>query len=71
VKKKMKIYREEIFGPVLAVSRAASYDEAANLITDTNPPTARPSSQETVMPQESSRTRFKPAWSALTCLSPF
>jgi len=28
----MKIYREEIFGPVLAVARAASYDDAADMI---------------------------------------
>jgi len=28
----MKIYREEIFGPVLAIVRAKSYDEAADLI---------------------------------------
>lgn len=28
----MKIYREEIFGPVLAVARAGSYDEAADMI---------------------------------------
>jgi malonate-semialdehyde dehydrogenase (acetylating) / methylmalonate-semialdehyde dehydrogenase len=30
----MKIYREEIFGPVLAVTRASSYDEAATWIND-------------------------------------
>ncbi|WP_271593280.1 CoA-acylating methylmalonate-semialdehyde dehydrogenase [Bradyrhizobium sp. CCBAU 65884] len=29
---KMKIYREEIFGPVLAVARANSYDDAADMI---------------------------------------
>lgn len=28
----MKIYREEIFGPVLAVARAKSYDDAADMI---------------------------------------
>jgi malonate-semialdehyde dehydrogenase (acetylating) / methylmalonate-semialdehyde dehydrogenase len=28
----MKIYREEIFGPVLAVARANSYDDAADMI---------------------------------------
>jgi malonate-semialdehyde dehydrogenase (acetylating)/methylmalonate-semialdehyde dehydrogenase len=28
----MKIYREEIFGPVLAVSRAKSYEAAAEMI---------------------------------------
>lgn len=32
VTKGMKIYREEIFGPVLAVNRATSYDEAAELV---------------------------------------
>ncbi|KRQ93575.1 CoA-acylating methylmalonate-semialdehyde dehydrogenase [Bradyrhizobium valentinum] len=28
----MQVYREEIFGPVLAVARAGSYDEAADMI---------------------------------------
>lgn len=28
----MKIYREEIFGPVLAIARASSYDDAAEMI---------------------------------------
>jgi malonate-semialdehyde dehydrogenase (acetylating)/methylmalonate-semialdehyde dehydrogenase len=32
VTKDMAIYKEEIFGPVLSVVRAESYDEAANLI---------------------------------------
>jgi malonate-semialdehyde dehydrogenase (acetylating)/methylmalonate-semialdehyde dehydrogenase len=32
VTRDMAIYREEIFGPVLSVVRAGSYDEAANLI---------------------------------------
>jgi malonate-semialdehyde dehydrogenase (acetylating)/methylmalonate-semialdehyde dehydrogenase len=32
VTRDMTIYREEIFGPVLAVVRAANYDEAADLI---------------------------------------
>ncbi|MCP3392086.1 CoA-acylating methylmalonate-semialdehyde dehydrogenase [Bradyrhizobium sp. CCGB12] len=30
----MKIYKEEIFGPVLAVARAKSYDEAAEMINE-------------------------------------
>ncbi|TPW30588.1 CoA-acylating methylmalonate-semialdehyde dehydrogenase [Martelella alba] len=30
----MKIYKEEIFGPVLAIARAKSYDEAAGWIND-------------------------------------
>lgn len=34
VTKDMKIYREEIFGPVLSVLRAKSYDEAVGLAND-------------------------------------
>jgi len=30
----MRIYKEEIFGPVLCVSRAASYEEALVLVND-------------------------------------
>ena len=34
VNKEMKIYKEEIFGPVLCVVRAKNYDEAINLVND-------------------------------------
>ncbi len=34
VKKDMKIYKEEIFGPVLSVIRAKNYDEALNLVNN-------------------------------------
>ena len=34
VKKEMRIYKEEIFGPVLSVVRAKNFDEAINLIND-------------------------------------
>lgn len=34
VKSNMKIYKEEIFGPVLSVVRAQDYQEAVNLIND-------------------------------------
>ena len=34
VKKDMRIYKEEIFGPVLSVVRAKDYEEAAQLIND-------------------------------------
>tara|TARA_B100000989_G_scaffold236282_1_gene183095 strand:- start:14 stop:736 length:723 start_codon:yes stop_codon:yes gene_type:complete len=34
VTKGMKIYKEEIFGPVLSVVRANNYDEALNLVND-------------------------------------
>jgi len=30
----MRIYKEEIFGPVLSIVRAANYDEAVNMIND-------------------------------------
>ena len=34
VSKEMKIYKEEIFGPVLSVVRAKNYDEALNLVNE-------------------------------------
>ena len=34
VKKDMRIYKEEIFGPVLSVVRAKNFDDALNLIND-------------------------------------
>ncbi len=34
VKKNMRIYKEEIFGPVLSVVRAKSFEEALNLVND-------------------------------------
>jgi len=34
VKKNMRIYKEEIFGPVLSVIRAKDYDEALGLVND-------------------------------------
>tara|TARA_A100001011_G_C14321313_1_gene850820 strand:- start:9513 stop:11000 length:1488 start_codon:yes stop_codon:yes gene_type:complete len=34
VSKEMKIYKEEIFGPVLSVVRAKNYDEALQLVND-------------------------------------
>ena len=34
VKKSMRIYKEEIFGPVLSVVRAKNYDEALKLVND-------------------------------------
>ena len=34
VKKNMRIYKEEIFGPVLSVVRAKDYDEALGLVND-------------------------------------
>ena len=34
VKKDMRIYKEEIFGPVLSVVRAKNFEEALNLVND-------------------------------------
>ena len=34
VKKNMRIYKEEIFGPVLSVVRVKNFDEALNLVND-------------------------------------
>ena len=34
VEPRMRIYQDEIFGPVLSVVRAASYDEAIRLVND-------------------------------------
>ncbi len=34
VKKEMRIYKEEIFGPVLSVIRAKNFEEALNLVND-------------------------------------
>ena len=34
VKKNMKIYNEEIFGPVLSIVRSSNYEEALNLVKD-------------------------------------
>ena len=34
VKKDMKIYKEEIFGPVLSIVRAKDFDEALKLVND-------------------------------------
>ena len=34
VNKNMKIYKEEIFGPVLSIIRAKNYEEALNLVND-------------------------------------
>ena len=36
VTKDMKIYKEEIFGPVLSVVRAKTYEEALHLVNDHN-----------------------------------
>ena len=67
----MKTYQEEIFGPVLQIVRAESYDEAVSLCqSTTSTATASPSSPATAAPPATSRPRCRWAWWASTCRSP-
>ena len=66
----MTIYKEEIFGPVLAVVRAPDYDAAVETgQRRTSSATAPRSSRATAMRRASSHTRSRSAWSASTCRS--
>jgi hypothetical protein len=65
----MRVYDEEIFGPVLSVVRVASYDDAVALINDNRYATARPSSPATARRRGSSSSTSRSAWSASTCRS--
>lgn len=72
VTKDMRIYKEEIFGPVLSVLRADTYEEALKLTsTTTNTATAPRSSPATAMRRATSPRRSRSAWSASTCRSRF
>lgn len=66
----MKIWKEEIFGPVLSVVRARDYDAAVKLVTRTPTPMALPSLRATVMPRVTTRTRSRSEWSGSTFRSP-
>ena len=56
----MDVYRDEIFGPVLCVVRAESYDEAVRLIDENPYGTAPPSSLVTAAPPVASSSTCKP-----------
>ncbi len=53
----MRIYKEEIFGPVLSVVRAKDYKEALRLRPSTNMAMASPSSPAMAMPPATSPPR--------------
>ena len=66
----MRIYKEEIFGPVLSVVRVPDYDSArSSWSTTTNSATAPRSSPATAMRRAISPRRSRSAWSASTCRS--
>ena len=69
VKPEMRIYKEEIFGPVLSVVRAPDFDSAPSSSTTTNTATAPRSSRATATPRANSPTASRSAWSASTCRS--
>ena len=60
----MDAYRDEIFGPVLSVVRAGTYDEAVGSSTRTRTGTARRSSPATAASPASSSSTRRRAWSA-------
>ncbi len=66
----MRVYREEIFGPVLVVTRAGTLDESIGSSTRTPGGTARRSSRATAGPRELCSCVSVPAWSGSTCRSP-
>ena len=61
VTKDMRIYKEEIFGPVLSVVRAHDYGEALALPTTMNTATASRSSPATATRRATSRARSRSA----------
>ncbi len=66
VKPSMKIYREEIFGPVLAVTRVSDFEVRLRWSTGTNSATAARSSPGTAMSLVNSAHACGSAWSAST-----
>ena len=65
----MRIYREEIFGPVLSIARTENYEQALISPLPTNTETASPSTRATAMQRVISPRASMPAWSASTCRS--
>src|SRR4051812_19449380 len=60
----MRIYKEEIFGPVLSVVRAKDYEEAVRLPSSTRMATVSLSSRATATPPAILRTGSRSAWLA-------
>ena len=65
----MRIYQEEIFGPVLACVRVPDFGEALRWSTSTSSATAWPASPATATWRASSRGACRSAWWASTCRS--
>lgn len=62
VKPNMRIYKEEIFGPVLSVVRAHDYEEAVRLPPSMNTATGLPSLRAMAIPRATSSIVFRSAW---------
>ncbi len=69
VKPEMRIYKEEIFGPVLSVVRAPISTARQSWSATTNTATAPRSSPATATPRASFPTASRSAWSGSTCRS--
>ena len=69
VTKDMRIYKEEIFGPVLSVVRAKTTRRRWRCRRTTSTATASRSSPATATPRATSPPRSMSAWSASTCRS--
>ena len=65
----MSAYKDEIFGPVLSVIRADSYEARSTWSTAAPTATAPRSSPTTAAPPAGSSPRPRSAWSASTCRS--
>ena len=66
----MRVYDDEIFGPVLSVVRVGTYEEAVSLVNRAPTATGRPSSPVTAAPPGAFSARSRQAWSASTSPSP-
>jgi len=64
VKPEMRIYKEEIFGPVLSVVRSPDFDSATQLVNDHEYGNGARSSRATATPRANSPTASRSAWSA-------
>ena len=62
VTKDMRIYKEEIFGPVLSVVRPKNTTRPWRSATTTNMAMGSPSSPATATPRTTSRQKFRSAW---------
>ena len=63
----MVIYKEEIFGPVLGIVRAKSFEEAMKLINEHPYGMVRQSLPPMVVRRVNLRITFKPVWWVLMC----